>query len=174
MQLALDYFFVSMPKIFAEMGVMGHIVGVLFFILVLFAALTSSVSILEAVVSMIMDKFGLSRKRSIVIALCISLVLALVTCFGNNIWYFEYTLPNGSVAQVLDLFDYIINSFLMPIIALLTCVFVGWVCGTKLIIDEIKLNGEEFRRETLYIFMVKVVAPVCLTLILLSAFGIFN
>ena len=61
-----------MPKIFAEMGVIGHVVGALFFILVLFAALTSSISILEAVVSMIIDKFGFSRKKSIIIALVIS------------------------------------------------------------------------------------------------------
>lgn len=166
--------FVSMPKIFSEMGVIGHLVGALFFILVLFAALTSSISILEAVVSMIIDKFGFSRKKSIIIALVISVILALVTCFGYNIWYFEYKLPNGSIAQILDIFDYVINSFLMPIIALLTCIFVGWICGTKLITDEIKLNGEKFGREPLYVVMVKFVAPVCLVLILLSAFGIFN
>lgn len=166
--------FVSMPKIFSEMGFVGNIVGAMFFILVLFAALTSSISILEAVVSMMMDKFGWSRKKSITIALIISVILALVTCFGYNIWYFEYKLPNGAVAQILDIFDYIINSFLMPIIALLTCVFVGWVCGTKVITDEVKINGEKFGRESLYAVMVKFIAPVCLILILMSAFGIFN
>lgn len=166
--------FISLPKVFAQMSFVGHIVGALFFVLVLFAALTSSVSIMEAVVSMIMDKFKMERKKASLISLVISVVLALVTCFGYNIWYFEYTLPNGSVAQILDIFDYITNSLLMPVVAFLTCVLVGWFCGTKSITDEIKLNGENFRREGLYKVMTKYVAPICLLLILISAFGVFN
>lgn len=165
--------FVSLPQIFAKMGVIGNYVGALFFLLVLFASLTSSVSLLEAIVSMLMDKFKWSRKKASTISVVVSVVIALITCFGYNIWYFEYTLPNGSVGQILDIFDYVINSFMMPIIAIISSLMIGWFCGTKLITDEIKLNGERFGREWLYIIMIKYIAPVFLVFILLSAFGIF-
>lgn len=165
--------FISLPKVFDAMGFVGNFVGAAFFLLVLFAALTSSVSLMEAIVSMLMDKFGWSRKKSSVFVLVTSAALALVTCLGYNVLYFEYTLPNGAVAQLLDIFDYITNSLLMPVVALFTCILIGWVSGTKTITDEVKLNGEKFSREKLYNVMVKYVAPVFLILILLSAFGIF-
>jgi len=166
--------FVALPKIFAQMGAIGDIVGALFFVLVLFAALTSSISLLEANVSVLMDSFKMNRKVASVISVIIALVVGLVVCLGYNIWYFDYTLPNGSVGQILDILDYFTNNLLMPIVALLTCVLVGWVVGSKYIVDEAKLNGEKFGREGLYIFMVKWVAPLLLCIILISSFGVFD
>ena len=166
--------FISLPRVFAQMGNAGHVMGALFFLLVLFAALTSSVSIMEAVVSVIMDKFKLGRNRAVLYSLIFSSILAAATCFGYNVWYFEYTLPNGTKGQLLDIFDYLINSLLMPAVALLTCVMVGWFGKMKDMTEEIKANGENFGREGLYTAMVRYIAPVFLTLILLSSFGIFN
>lgn len=166
--------FVSLPKVFEAMGFVGHFVGAAFFVLVVFAAITSSISILEAINSVVMDKFGWDRKKSCLVILVISAVIALVTCFGYNIWYFDLTLPNGAVGQILDILDYLTNNILMPIVAFATCILIGWVVNPKIVVDEVKRNGESFSREGLYKIMVKVVAPVFLLLIFISAFGVFN
>lgn len=166
--------FVSLPKVFAEMGWVGHIVGAAFFVLVVFAALTSAVSLLEAITSVVMDKFGWERKKSCTVVLALSGIVALVTCFGYNIWYFSVTLPNGSAGQILDILDYASNYVFMPIVALITCILVGWIAKPKSVIDEVKANGEKFGREALYKVMVKFVAPLCLIVIFLQAFGLID
>lgn len=160
--------FVSIPKVFEAMGFVGNFIGVAFFILVIFAALTSSVSIFEAIVSVAMDKFSWSRKKSCVIVLIISAAVALLICLGYNVMYFELTLPNGAVGQLLDIFDYVSNNVIMPIVAFLTCVLIGWIVKPKTVIDEIKLNGEKFGREKLFVVMIKYIAPVFLILIFAS------
>lgn len=162
--------FVSLPKVFEAMGFMGNIIGAAFFVLVLFAALTSSISLLETITSVAMDKFAWSRKKSCTIVMLISAAIAVVTCLGYNVWYFEYTLPNGTVGQILDIFDYVSNYVLMPIVALATCVLVGWVIKPKTINDEIKVNGESFGREKLYVLMIKYICPIFLALIFISSF----
>ncbi len=166
--------FVSLPKVFEAMGFIGHFIGAAFFILVVFAAITSSISILEAITSVVMDKFGWSRKKSCSLILVITGIIALVVCLGYNIWYFDYTLPNGAVGQILDILDYATNNILMPVVAFATCILIGWVVKPKTVTDEVKKNGEKFGREMLYNVMVKFIAPVCLVLIFLSAFGVFN
>jgi NSS family neurotransmitter:Na+ symporter len=145
--------------------------------MVLFAALTSSVSILEAVTSSIIDKTKIERKKASVIESVIGLVLGVVVCFGYTFWYFEAVLPNtpaGKNVQILDIFDYLSNNVLMPIVAIGTCVLIGWVVKPKYVIDEVTKNGEKFRRKHLYIGMVKVVAPVMLLFLLLASFGIIK
>ena len=166
--------FVALPKVFAQMGWIGNIIGAAFFVLVVFAALTSSVSLLEAITSVVMDKFGWERKKSCTIVLALSALVALVTCLGYNVWYFELTLPNGSVGQILDILDYVSNYVLMPIVAFVTCLMVGWVAKPKTVTDEVRRNGEKFNREGLYNVMVKFIAPICLIIIFISAFGVFN
>ena len=164
--------FVAIPKVFAQMGTVGTIVGIAFFIMVIMAALTSCVSILEAVVAGLMDKFHLSRKKATLIEGAIAMALGLLVCLGYNIFYFEYTLPNGAVAQILDLFDYATNNVLMPVVAIGTCLLVGWAVKPKTIIDEATKNGEAFGRKTLYTVMVKYITPILLAFLLLSAFGL--
>lgn len=160
--------FVSIPKVFEAMGFVGNFIGVAFFLLVIFAALTSSVSIFEAIVSVAMDKFSWSRKKSCIVFLIISAAIALLICLGYNVMYFELTLPNGAVGQLLDVFDYVSNNVIMPIVAFLTCVLIGWIVKPKTVIDEIKLNGEKFGREKLFVVMIKFIAPVFLILIFAS------
>lgn len=162
--------FVSLPKVFEAMGFAGNIVGAAFFVLVLFAALTSSISLLETITSVVMDKFSWDRKKSCTIVMILSAVVALITCLGYNIWYFELTLPNGTVGQILDILDYVSNYFLMPIVAFATCVLVGWVIKPKSITDEVKVNGEKFSREGIYKLMVKFICPIFLAFIFISSF----
>lgn len=165
--------FVSLPKIFSAMGSFGGVIGALFFLMVAFAAITSSVSIMEPIVSSIMDRFHWSRKKSTLIVTAYALVFGILVCLGYNLIYFELKLPNGTVGQLLDVFDYISNNILMPIVALLTCILIGWVAKPKTIIDEVTKNGEKFRRKNLYIVMIKYVVPVLIFALLLQALGIF-
>ena len=166
--------FEALPKTFSSMGIAGNVVGTLFFAMVLFAALTSSVSILEAVVSSIMDKFTISRTKAVVIETIAALVLGVIVCFGYNLLYFEFKLPNGSTAQVLDIMDYVSNNILMPVLAIGTCILIGWVAKPEMIISEATKNGEKFGRKTLFIVMVKFVAPLLLLLLLLKSLGIMD
>ena len=166
--------FIALPKVFGAMGGIGAVVGVAFFVMVAFAALTSSVSVLEAVVSGVMDHFHLKRsKATVVVAVC-SLVLGVLVCLGYNVLYFELHLPNASVGQILDVMDYVSNFLLMPIVAFTTCVLVGWVLKPDVIIDEITLGGIRFSRERLYVVMVRYIAPVLLLVLLLQALGVLT
>ena len=170
--------FVALPKVFGEMGrVLGTIVGILFFLTVSFAALTSSVSIMEAIVSCTMDQFHWDRKKSTLVITVITVVLGILVCLGYNVLFFKAVLPNtpaGKSAQILDILDYISNYVLMPVVSIVTCVFVGWIAKPKTIISEITRNGERFGREKLYIVMVKYITPVLLALLLLQALGIIK
>ena len=165
--------FISLPKVFVQMGKIGNIVGCLFFAMVLFAATTSAVSILEAVVSSFMDEFKMERKNATLIEGIIALILGIVVCLGYNKFYFEIKLPNGAIAQVLDIMDYVSNNLLMPIVAIGTCILVGWILGTDTVIGEVTKNGEKFGRKGLFIIMIKYVAPIMLFALLIKALGVF-
>ena len=166
--------FVSLPKVFAEMGPVGNVIGFLFFAMVLFAALTSSVSIMEAVVSSLMDKFHLTRLRAAAIETVVALIAGVVVCLGYNGLYFNITLPNGSAAQILDVMDYISNNIMMPVVAIGTCILIGWVLGPKTIIDEAEKTGHKFHRRSLYQFMIRFAAPILLLILLLKSLGIIT
>lgn len=166
--------FISLPKVFYAMGPVGNVIGFAFFLMVTFAALTSSVSIMEAIVSSMMDKFHLSRRKSAVIVTIYVLIMGIIVCMGYNKLYFEFKLPNGTKAQILDVMDYLSNNCLMPLVAVLTCILIGWGVKPKTIIDEVTEGGFKFRRKTLYIIMVKFIAPVMLVLLLLQSLGIIK
>lgn len=174
MQAGPSLMFVSLPKIFEAMGPIGNVIGCLFFAMVLFAAITSSVSILEAIVASLLDQFHMSRKAATGIETVFALVLAVVVCLGYNVFYFEAELPNGAVAQILDIMDYISNNILMPVVAIGTCILIGWVVKPQFVIDEIEKNGSKFGRRKLYIAMIKVIAPILLLVLLLMSLGIIN
>ena len=165
--------FVSLPKVFAAMGGIGTVVGIAFFVMVAFAALTSSMSLMEAVVSSVMDKLHLERKAAVLAVAALTGVLGIIVCLGYNVLYFELTLPNGSVGQILDVMDYVSNYVFMPVVAIATCILVGWVIKPKAIIEEVTLGGVKFGREKLYVVMVKFVTPVMLAMLLLQSLGLF-
>lgn len=165
--------FVSLPKVFEAMGTMGGLIGILFFLMVIFAAVTSAVSVMEAIVSSIMDKFRYSRKKSTAIATVYTLIFGTLVCLGYNKLYFELELPNGAVGQILDIMDYLSNNIFMPLVALCTCILIGWVAKPDTVIDEVTIGGYKFGRKTLYIAMIKYIAPVLLFVLLVQSFGVF-
>ena len=166
--------FVALPKVFAAMGSMGNAVAIVFFIAVAFAALTSSVSVMEAIVSCAIDRFKLERKKATLVVFGFTLVAGIIVCLGYNLFYFELILPNGSPAQILDVMDYVSNYVLMPIVAIATCLLIGWAAKPQTAIEEITLNGEKFARAKLYTVMVKYITPVLLFFLLLQSFGLIK
>ena len=170
--------FVALPKVFGEMGsVLGTLVGTLFFVMVAFAALTSSISILEAIVSSAMDKFGWDRKKAVLLCSALILAMGVLVCMGYNTLYFEAVLPNtpaGKNAQILDILDYISNYILMPVVSITTCLFIGWIVKPTTVIDELTLGGYKFGREKMYVVMIKYITPVLLLILLLQALGLIS
>lgn len=166
--------FVSLPKVFSSMGAAGSVVGVVFFVMVAFAALTSCVSIMETLVANCMEVFKVSREKLSLIIGVISAAAAVVICLGYNVFYFELTLPNGSTAQILDLMDYVSNSFLMPLISLLSCIFIGWIVGSEWIAEEMEFGGYKFRRKKLYKFMIRYVTPIIMAVLFLQSTGLWG
>ncbi len=166
--------FVSLPKVFASMGKVGNLVGFLFFAMVLFAALTSAVSVMEAVVSSFMDKFHMSRVKAAAIETGIALAGGILVCLGYNKLFFEIKLPNGAAAQILDIMDYISNNCLMPLVAIGTCILIGWILKPKIIIEEVEKSGCKFGRKRLFVVMIRYIAPVLLVILLLKSLGILT
>lgn len=156
--------FDTLPKVFEQMPA-GNIVGLLFFVLVLFAALTSSISIMEALASSFMDKFNIKRKTACIIIVALCLLMGIPSSLGNGVWSNIKLLG----MDFLSFFDYISNNIFMPIVAFFTCILVGWVIKPKFIIDEVTRNGEKFGRKGLFTVMIKYVAPVCLIIIFASS-----
>lgn len=165
--------FMTLPKVFQQMPG-GNIIALLFFVLVFFAAITSSISVMEAIVSSLMDKFHLKRIPSCLIVIGICLQLGIPSSLGNGLW------ANIKILGMdfLTFFDYISNSILMPIVAFCTCILVGWVIKPKALTDEVTKNGEKFGRKKLFNVMIKYVAPICLLFIfvtgILSQLGIIT
>ena len=155
--------FITLPKVFDSMAG-GSFIGALFFLLVLFAALTSAISLMETVVSFFQDKFHWSRKFTCLFVLVISLLIGVPSSLGNGAWadirIFGF--------QFLDFFDILSNNVMMPVVAFLTCIFVGYFIKPKTLIDEISLTGK-FKSEKLFVVIIKYVAPVCIVLILVSS-----
>lgn len=170
--------FVALPKVFDRMGnVLGTIVGILFFVTVAFAALTSSVSVMEAIVASLMDKFRLERKKTTLLVAAGTAIAGTIVCLGYNLLYFEAVLPNtpaGKNAQILDIMDYLSNYILMPVVAIATCILIGWVVKPKFVIEEVTLGGHKFGRQKLYTIMVKFITPALLVVLLMQALGLIK
>lgn len=156
--------FETLPKVFSSLGVAGPYLGLIFFTLVLFAALTSSISMTEACVAAIGDYFKTKRKSSTFAITVWALLLGSVSAFGYGRW--ESFKPFGMPA--LDFFDFSMNSILMPIVAALTCYFVGWVLSPKRILAECHRHGGVTGFKYFYIVMVKFIAPLLVIAILIS------
>ena len=172
--------FVVLPQVFDKMGVAGRVIAPIFFVMVAFAALTSSVSILEAIVGSCAETFKANRKKICIVTTVIALAAAIIVCLGFNVLSFGVSLPNDAVNKapnsnnLLDVLDYISNYLMMPIISLLTCVLIGWVVKPKWVSDEIESSGVKFGKKKLYAFMIKFAAPVIMVLLILQSFGVFK
>lgn len=165
--------FMTLPKVFDLMP-MGNVIGAVFFVLVLLAALTSTISLMEAIVSILMDKLGTTRKKTVVIVTIFCFLLGIPSSLGNGLWANVKLLG----MDFLTFFDYISNSVMMPLLAIASCILIGWFTGTKVLEDEITKNGEVFGRAKIFRVMIKYIAPVFLVMILvfysLAQFGIIT
>ena len=166
MQSGPGLMFQTLPKVFDSMGggQFGQIVGALFFLLVLFAALTSAISLMETVVSIVIDKFHVKRAVACIIVFIGMMLLALPSSLGNGVWSHIQILG----MDFLTFFDFISNSVIMPIVALLTCIFIGYVVKTQLVVDEVK-SSSKFSREKLFVVVIKYIAPIFIVAILVSS-----
>ena len=166
--------FVSLPKVFAAMGKAGIFVGILFFVTAIFATLSSCISVLESIVANCMEIFHTGRKKTVLILSAIYLGASAVIALGYSIFYIEVKLPNGSTGQLLDIMDYISNSVMMPFIALLSTILIGWIMTPDYVIDEMERGGEKFRRKKLYCIMIRYVAPVMMFVLFLQSTGMLS
>ena len=166
--------FVALPKTFYTMGKAGYVIGLVFFLLTAFAALTSCISVLEAITANCMEVFHTERKKTTGVLTIIYLIATAVIALGYSVFYVEVKLPNGSTGQLLDIMDYISNSFLMPLISVFSTILVGWIVGSKWIAEEMEHPNGKFSRNHLYNIMIKYVAPVIMVILFLQSTGLLD
>ena len=156
--------FITLPKVFADFGRTGALVGAVFFLLVAFAALTSAISLYEACVASVCDLLGMKRRNATFFMFFVIAFLSIFSALGFGVW--------GKITpckmDFLTFFDFLTNSVLMPIVAIVTCVFVGWVIKPRAIEDEILKGEPRFVARGLYNVMVKYIAPVLIGAVLVS------
>ena len=156
--------FITIPKVFESMG-FGHVVGILFFLLVLFAAVTSSIALTESAVSTFEDELGWSRERATALIGLIMVALGSLSALGYG--------PLAGVTvfgmQFLDFFDFLTNSVMMPIAAIAICLLVSRVIGVQKIEEEVTLGGKPFRRKKIFNFMIQYLCPIFAAIILISS-----
>lgn len=166
--------FVSLPKVFNAMGAAGVVVGVLFFVAAIFATLTSCISVLESIVANCMEILHTNRKKTVLVLSGVYLAASAVIALGYSIFYFEVQLPNGSTGQLLDIMDYVSNSVMMPLIALLSTILIGWVVGPDYVVEEMEKGGARFTRKKVYRVMIRYIAPVMMLVLFLQSTGILS
>lgn len=165
---AEDGFFMG----FITSPVSATVFALLFMGVTIFATLTSCISVLESITANCMDIFHAPRKKTVGVLSVIYLAAAAVIALGYSVFYCEISLPNGSVGQLLDLMDYVSNSVMMPFIALLSALLIGWVRSPDYVIEEVESSGAAFRRKRLYAVMVRFVVPVMMLILFLQSTGI--
>lgn len=156
--------FITLPKVFANMG-FGTAAGILFFLLVLFAAVTSSIALTESAVSTFEDELGWNRKKATLVLAAIMVSLGSLSCLGYG------PLANVTIIgmQFLDFFDFLTNSVMMPIAAIMICLLVSRAAGIKAVEAEV-LHGEvTFRRKKIFCVMIKYICPIFAAIILISS-----
>lgn len=156
--------FITIPKVFANMG-FGTVVGILFFLLVLFAAVTSSIALTESAVSTFEDEIGWSRRKSTAVIGIIMIALGTLSCLGYGPLAFVKIIG----MQFLDFFDFLTNSVMMPIAAMMTSIFVSKVVGIDRIEEEIRQGEAAFRRKKIFVVMIKYLCPIFAMIILASS-----
>ena len=164
LQAGPSLMFITLPKVFAGMG-FGTGTGILFFLLVLFAAVTSSIALTESAVSTFEDELHWSRKKATVFMTVVMIFLGTLSCLGYG--------PLADITvigmQFLDFFDFLTNSVMMPIAAIATCLLVSRVIGVEKIENEVTEGGHLFKRKVIFQFMIKYLCPIFAAIILVSS-----
>lgn len=167
--------FLVLPQVFAKLGVVGGVLGFVFFLLVVFAALTSMISLVESDVTILQDTLGWTRRKSLLyVIIFITLAGSVVTLGYSTLSFVQ---PLGAGTTLLDFFDFLTSSVMMPIAALVTCLLVGWVWKPAFLVTEVK-ESTRFRLQKAWEVMLKYIAPVLIILVLitsiLKAFGVIS
>ncbi len=164
LQAGPSLMFITIPKVFDSMG-FGTVIGILFFLLVLFAAVTSSIALTESAVSTFEDEFGWSRRKATVLIGIIMLLLGSLSSLGYG------PLANVSILgmQFLDFFDFLTNSVMMPIAAIAICLLVSKVIGVKRVEEEVLHGESSFRRKKVFYIMIQYLCPIFAVIILISS-----
>lgn len=164
LQAGPSLMFITMPKVFGSMG-FGTIIGIVFFMLVFLAALTSSIALAESVVSTFEDELHWKRTPSTLLTGVIIFVLGTLSSLGFNL------LKNVKPLNMdfLDFFDFISNSVMMPIAAMATCILILRRVGLKRLEEEVTQGGAPFKRKRVYTFILKYLSIAFLAIILISS-----
>lgn len=164
LQAGPSLMFITIPKVFESMG-LGRMVGIMFFLLVLCAAVTSSIALTESAVSTFQDELKWGRRKATVVVGAVMIALGSLSALGYG------PLAGAKIIgmQFLDFFDFLTNSVMMPIAAFMTCILVSKVIGLDKIEEEV-LHGEgTFRRKKIFNFMIKYLCPIFVAIILFSS-----
>ncbi len=156
--------FVQLPAVFNALPG-GRVIGSIFFILVFFAALTSSISLVETIVSVLRENLKWSRLKACVIVFGFIIVVGSLSSLGYGPLSFIHIGSGSDQYMILDMFDYLSNSILMPVVAIITCLLTGHFMDTHTLLDEIGMRkGGGYRKY--FLIMVRYIAPICMLAIL--------
>ncbi len=167
--------FISMATVFEAMP-LGRLLGFLFYTLMLFAAITSAISILEGITSFFVEEKGVSRKKASITLGTIVFLLGIPYTLSQE--YLNLRIPwlgAGGITypRIGEWMELLTDHLLMPLGALMFCIFVGWVWGIGNAADEIEKCGNTFRLRSVFAFCTKFLAPCAIIIILLQSFGLF-
>ncbi len=155
--------FDTLPKVFHSMKG-GAIIGAVFFLMVFFAALTSAISLMETIISFLQDRFHWGRKFSCLAVLLFCLLMGIPSSLGFG----DLSFISVAGLSILDMFDFLSNSVIMPIVAFMTCIVVGYILKPQSLVEEVELTGP-FKAKNMFVAIIKYIAPVCILLILISS-----
>ncbi|HAJ33735.1 MAG TPA: sodium-dependent transporter [Candidatus Atribacteria bacterium] len=162
--------FITLPAVFASMGAVGHVFGILFFFLLTIAALTSAISLLEVVCAYFIDEAKWDRKKATWIMGTIIFLLGIPSSLGQGVWS-GVKIIGGR--DILDSLDFIASNILLPLGGLLLCIFIGWYWGTDKAIEEANIGAKSIKLGATYSFLIKYVAPVAIFIVFLKSIGVF-
>ena len=163
-------FFITLPEVFASMPA-GRLIGITFFVLVAFAAITSAISLLEVVVSFVMDEFGWTRKKTDYLLGFIIFLAGIPSALSFNIWS-EFTAWGGK--NIFDILDSLASNFMLPIGGFFIAIFAGWILTHGEKEAEIKKAENAFHFYDIWHVLIKYVTPVALLIVLLYTTGLLN
>lgn len=158
--------FVVLPRLFTELPG-GQFFGVLFFLLLSVAALTSMISLLEVPVAHLIDSHGWARRRAVLVVTGVTAALAIPSALSQGALGVASSLPGLGIG-FLDLMVTIWNNYALPIGGLLTAIFVGWVWRADRAVGEVQAQGAPFPGARLWMGLVRYVCPIAIALVILG------
>lgn len=163
--------FITVPAVFNAMGSGGAFFGILFFILLVIAALTSAISLLEVVTAYVVDERKWDRKKAALIVGFVIFLLGIPSSLGQGVWS-HIRLIRGM--DFLDSFDFIASNVLLPLGGMLIAIYAGWVWGTDKMHEEGNLGAKSVKLGGFFDILVKVISPICIFIIFLNSIGVLK